>query len=89
MVQAVLNARTANAGVMHEVYPNPATDYLHIKAIKGTSLQLADVYGRLLYHSVILNKEESIPVKDFAPGIYYLKLQQDGVMKTERISILH
>ncbi len=88
-VQVVINTGTTKTSMIHKLYPNPATDYLYIKAVKGTLIQLIDVYGHVLYRGIILNEEESINIAAYSPGIYYLKLQQDDHLAAERISILH
>jgi urea transporter len=63
-----------------KVYPNPATDVLHLQGLAiGSSWALYDMSGKLLKHEEALSNNLSIDVKDLAAGIYQLKItNKDG-----------
>ena len=65
------------------VYPNPTTDILILKmddsffaSDKQYLASLYDVNGKLLMNKKIIVDETSIPMNDFVPGIYFLKVYQ-------------
>ncbi len=63
--------------------PNPVTDLLHIN-IRNTSFHSIDIFGidgRKVFHRSEIKSELTIPVNDFAKGIYIAKFQgNDGVI---------
>jgi hypothetical protein len=69
------------------VYPNPATELLHIQGIEvGSSWALYDMSGKLLKHEEALSNNISIDVKDLAAGIYQLKItNKDGREGTAKV----
>lgn len=63
------------------IYPNPVRDELHLQMSEfrsGRILRIIDASGRVIsQHPVTL--DDSIPVSDLTPGIYYLQCRQrDG-----------
>lgn len=65
------------------VYPNPASDFLHLSSDnmeKIYAVSIRGVSGKEFFSIKNLTRREkiSIPLKDFKPGIYYLLLQSKG-----------
>lgn len=57
-----------------KVYPNPANQYLNIESSKElNSIIILDLVGRVIYNSDLKNNKQTIDIKDFDNGIYYLK----------------
>jgi len=74
--QAVItteNIDLVNAGVEKKftVYPNPATDVLHIKTEGKESFGLSDQSGKIILTKTITNSGD-IDVSQLPPGIYFL-----------------
>jgi hypothetical protein len=72
------------------VYPNPATDFVKLEIemqdIREVTYQLSDVQGRLLEVQKAGEMEISIPMNGYKPGIYFLKVLNEGSeMKTFKI----
>lgn len=68
------------------IYPNPAGDFVNVKANEPiTSIQLFDVQGRIVRSAIVGDKEAKIDLSQFAPGIYYLKVSKGKGMKTEKL----
>jgi hypothetical protein len=64
-----------------EVYPNPASDYIHLNWTGGMQPERfnAEIYslqGSLVYQQVINNT--TIPVSTIKPGVYILKVTSDN-----------
>lgn len=75
-----------------DIYPNPVEDYLYITSDKLSSgpvqVTLVDLQGKnllTLNRSGILN--EKISAKNIAAGIYFIKVQRDKLVYTEKIVI--
>ena len=72
-----------------KVYPNPASDFLHIQlnleVAANTYGELLDLNGKL---ALPLNTgENEIDVQSIAPGTYVFSLQHHGVKTTKQINI--
>ena len=79
-----------------KLYPNPATDYLHIEYdivyIKDAKIKIYNSIGSVVYTKVLENKQEhlKISVSDFDNGLYFCSLQIDGKsFNTKKILINH
>ncbi len=75
-----------------QVYPNPANEILYIESDKAIHrIEICDVMGKTIY-TVQGNGNQlmNIPVKDFAKGIYLLKVfDQKNSFTTKKLSINH
>ncbi|MFT3795667.1 leucine-rich repeat domain-containing protein [Flavobacterium sp.] len=68
------------------IAPNPAKDQINVKANSNIkSLQLFDLQGRLLQHSIENNSEISLDISGKANGIYFLKVTTEKGNKIEKI----
>lgn len=59
------------------IYPNPSSDLVTIEftgMIQGAKLQLCDVQGRILLEKAILSNKETISVRTFETGTYFLSI---------------
>ena len=57
------------------VYPNPASDYLHIDGAEiGSSIDLYDVFGKLLLHETVTNSVATLNIQALPVGTYLLNI---------------
>jgi len=64
------------------IYPNPAKDFIEIKAdFTFSSISILDISGKLLRQ---LNAVNKISVSDFPKGIYFIKLVGKETTKTRK-----
>jgi len=58
------------------IYPNPASTYVIIesKKLKGESLQILDITGKVVKHFKIQNSEFRIQIEDLENGVYFIKI---------------
>ncbi|GGZ81758.1 hypothetical protein GCM10007028_19220 [Algibacter mikhailovii] len=71
------------------VYPNPVSDVLNIKKLSNNvtfkNVVLYDIVGKVVYES---NDTQSIHVRDFAKGLYLLKIEsQEGGVLNRKILV--
>lgn len=65
-----------------KIYPNPATDILHItNAQDATSLELYNIAGKLVKQYDAMSKE-TISVSDLQSGMYIIIVHQEGGQQT-------
>ncbi len=66
------------------IYPNPATDIVYIKAPKSQIL-IYNIQGELVFKA---NNVQSIDVSSFAGGIYYVKFVNNNFQTTRLLNIV-
>ncbi len=79
-----------NASITFEVYPNPAKEYINILMSNAlnTSLSLVDLSGRVLELVTLEEGQEEyqLDVSEYASGVYFIEVVQDGnLMKSEKL----
>lgn len=61
------------------VFPNPATDYLHIdegaQVMSGKEFRIVDIHGRVVLDNTIQSDQPAIPIHILTPGIYHLVIE--------------
>jgi len=66
------------------IYPNPVQDYVIIESEKVDYVQVLDIYGREVYATEVCNSI-NIDMKDFANGVYFLKLHSNGETAVQKV----
>ena len=89
--------RGVDAVTLRDVYPNPArgpvTVQYALPESQAVSLRLYDVLGRQV--RTVANSEQQgrqearLDVSDLTSGIYFLRLQADRTVKTQRLIVAH
>ncbi|BDS09597.1 LamG-like jellyroll fold domain-containing protein [Aureispira anguillae] len=63
------------------LYPNPAQDWLTVtlttKDYQNTQLQIINTTGQILQHQTVSAPKVSIPTKQLAKGVYFVRLLND------------
>jgi hypothetical protein len=55
-----------------KIYPNPATDKLFIDTKENRSIQLIDVYGKVLFSTDLMPGNTIVELDKLAPGVYFV-----------------
>jgi mannan endo-1,4-beta-mannosidase len=69
----------------YRVYPNPATENIHIEGDNFTCLELIDLKGRAVYATT--NSQNTIPVQHFENGIYILRIYNNQQVVQEKVIV--
>lgn len=71
------------------VYPNPAHDQLNIQINSENvgTYQLMDLTGKVLREGRVEGGRETLDVSRMTPGMYMLKLHQDGLFMTRKVVV--
>ena len=63
-------------------YPNPTTDFLTLAIennnLKGLSYQLTNSSGRLLENAQILDAKTTLPMQNYTPAVYFLRVNDEN-----------
>lgn len=69
------------------VYPNPVAQVLHLKGLpSSTTIQVIDIQGKVIYHSISELTETMIDLSAIESGLYFLDLTSGRVSKRVLIS---
>jgi Peptidase C10 family/Spi protease inhibitor/Secretion system C-terminal sorting domain len=86
---AVETVNNTNGDIV--VYPNPATEDLHIslQGIVASQVHILDMQGRVVENITPgSNQDLTIPVHNYVPGIYLVQVQAGDVLITKKVEIL-
>jgi hypothetical protein len=67
------------------VYPNPSTGIFTIDAESATNIIIVDVLGKVIYKQNLADGKHTINLSNFNNGLYILKAESNGVVKTVRV----
>jgi hypothetical protein len=74
------------------IYPNPATDVINIElnnvSINNATARLINVLGEVVLSQIINSSKVVIPTGSMPSGVYMLEVENDGIRKVEKVSIL-
>lgn len=78
------------------LYPNPAQEQLHLQLgstkVQEVAVQIVNIQGKIIKNVGSSSFEQGvyewlIPVRDLAPGIYFLRLSANGTAKTHKFTV--
>ncbi|MFT6499975.1 MAG: PKD repeat protein [Crocinitomicaceae bacterium] len=72
------------------IYPNPASTTLHVKFENIEPIQsiaLIDMTGKVVYQTTPNSEETLVNVQDFSNGVYFLNINTENQVLTERVIV--
>jgi len=63
------------------LYPNPASQVLHIEVDENTSVNIINIAGEVIDTQKIMPGSNTITVSDLFPGVYFLQTEKGGFTK--------
>jgi aryl-phospho-beta-D-glucosidase BglC (GH1 family) len=72
------------------LYPNPSSSEITIgcpEATKGGAITITNMLGSIVFEKTITHEKETIPVFDFAKGLYVLKVEVGGQTQTKKMVV--
>ncbi len=69
-----------------KTYPNPATDFLFLESDEPVSVTIHDAAGKVIFKDEAMTTNRRIISKEWASGVYFLKMNTGTATKTIRIS---
>ncbi|MCB0482724.1 MAG: T9SS type A sorting domain-containing protein [Flavobacteriales bacterium] len=96
--QVVTNLKCSIVGIdlqlreeeLIKVFPNPANEFVHISTNQDSRLHysLLDIQGKTIQSGELTRSENLILLK-VPDGMYFLQLQGEGVLETQKIIVSH
>ncbi len=72
-----------------QVYPNPATELVNITNAQNSTLQLYDVFGKLILSDNVANNNYTLNVAGYAAGTYILKITNSEGSISKKITVVN
>ena len=69
------------------VFPNPAKDFVMVKANNISEISIIDLSGKVVYRNVLNSSEERIDISTFDSGIYIISITDDISVYTQKLII--
>ena len=70
-----------NTNSLMELYPNPAYDFVTIQNLEvGSTIVVLDVTGQSVFTSTVVNSSETLDLSTWIRGMYFVQVQQNGVL---------
>jgi len=71
------------------IYPNPSNGQfvINVDKLSDYTLEITDVTGKIILKDNVTTSSKTVDLKDFAKGVYFVKLTIDGEEVKERIII--
>ena len=83
--------RNVELGIRYKgisIYPNPAKAMVTIECVNAKELLIIDYLGKTVYQSTVKDQRSTVKCKQFAKGIYVVKIVlNNGAIKTEKLVI--
>jgi hypothetical protein len=76
----VIDPNSVNASLAYNVniYPNPAKETIFIEnAPNGSVITIADIAGKIVYTSTIINQSETINTNSISAGVYIIRIENN------------
>jgi hypothetical protein len=75
------------------LFPNPGTDYVQLY-LPGQrpmeKIQVFNLAGQMLFDSgEVAVQQYAVPVRDWMPGMYFVRIQADGQMISRKFEVQH
>ncbi len=84
--ETTLSLKASVMASVIKVHPNPVNDLLTINSLNRIkSIEVYDIYGKLLQSSTSSAETAVIPFSGYAAGLYIVKINDDKGSKTEKI----
>jgi hypothetical protein len=75
-----------------QVYPNPASEYIHIQSDKldvPAQVEIWDITGQLKYRQTAANALFTVSVANYPEGVYIVRIKIRGKWINRKISVFH
>lgn len=71
-----------NQAAQFTIFPNPADDFVQLNGAEmGNQVRIIDISGKVIHTLTVQQTVEQINVADFAPGIYFLMIENQYSQK--------
>lgn len=69
--------------------PNPATETVRLSGLESGLITICDYTGKPLQQITVTGRNTSFSVANLPAGIYLVRVQSNGLLATERLSVIH
>lgn len=77
--------RFAKTSSILPIYPNPAKDYLIVKADNFSRLKMFDEFGRVILELSCIVGDNKVDISNLKNGFYFIRLEDDNKVLTNKL----
>ena len=81
--EAIANVEAINVAI----YPNPASEELRIENAENANIRIFNILGKEVYSTDRAANLERVNVKDFAKGTYFVRIEKEGKVASQKVLI--
>lgn len=70
------------------VYPNPASEYVYLKALENATVEVFDMTGVKVFGLKGVSGDYTLDVQGYVPGAYIIKVSEGAKVSAARISVV-
>jgi hypothetical protein len=70
------------------VYPNPASDFIHVNNAAGSTVEIVDAIGRIMARRMITTPSEQLDIRGVPTGAYSLVVRSDRGVHSTTLSVV-
>lgn len=67
-----------------QIFPNPFNDRIEFKAVENAAVAIFDSLGKKVYSNTNF-ESQSINTSSFASGLYFVRIEKDGIVTTRKL----
>ena len=67
------------------IHPNPTTDFIYIKGLSLSTIEIYNTSGQLLKKRESSSKDEQFDLAEFAAGVYYFNIKNSNQNYTYKV----
>jgi hypothetical protein len=84
-VSSLVKTKTVDFSDRVQISPNPATEFLRIQTdLDFDFVQIFNTAGQLLQTLATPGRQEQVSIRDYAPGVYFIRFQKENAAWTTR-----
>ncbi len=69
------------------VYPNPASEYVYLKALQNAYVEVSDMNGVKVFDQNSINGDYTLNVQGYTPGMYVIKVREGVKTSVAKITV--
>lgn len=74
--------------INNEVFPNPAQNEININGVEsGSVMELMDLTGKVMVSQKVVGNNTIISTENISNGIYFVRIENKGVVSTQKVII--
>ena len=84
-----ININDISNSIGFEIYPNPTSNYINIVTLENSKFEIIDSKSVIVYSGQLNSGTNKIDLNNYSEGLYFVKLTNNKIAKTQQFVIKH